>query len=253
MTERLLEGRVALVTGAGRGIGAAIAEQFAEAGAAVVVADRDAPLAESSAARIAEGGARVLPLVLDIADVASHAAAVSRIESEFGGLDVLVNNAGVGPHAAFLEVTPELWDEVHSINARGTFFLTQHVAARMVEQGRGGSIINVTSVVADRVWLASTAYAASKAAVRTVTEYAAAELGPHGIRVNNLCPGPTDTPLSAPRYRDPEYRASILEVVPLRRIGTPMDLARAALFLASDQSSFTTGSTLYVEGGRRVG
>jgi glucose 1-dehydrogenase len=248
-----LEGRVAIVTGGGSGIGEAIAERFAREGARVAVVDRDADAAIRVAERIAADGGVAEAIVLDIADLAAHDPALDEVEVRLGTPRILVNNAGVGGHSDLLDVTPELWDRVHGINARGTFFLLQRTAARMVAAREGGSIVNVTSVVAERVWLPSTTYAASKAVVRTVTEYAAAELGRHGIRVNNLCPGPTDTPLSAPRYLDPEYRQSILDVLPVGRIGTPDDMANAALFLASDASAFTTGSTLFVEGGRRVG
>ncbi|MEO8529195.1 MAG: SDR family oxidoreductase [Pseudolysinimonas sp.] len=250
---RPLEGRVAIVTGGGSGIGEAIAERFAHEGAIVAVLDRDASAAESVAARITSDGGRAAAIVLDIADLGAQEAALALIEAQLGPPRILINNAGVGGHSDLLEVTPELWDRTHGINARGTFFLLQRTAARMVSAGVGGSIVNVTSVVAERVWMPSTAYAASKAAVRTVTEYAAAELGQYGIRVNNLCPGPTDTPLSATRYLDPVFRQSMLDVLPVGRIGTPADMANAALFLASDASSFTTGSTVFVDGGRRVG
>lgn len=248
-----LAGRVAVVTGGARGIGAAICQHFAQAGAAVAVVDRDPAPARENADALVAGGTRAAAFELDVSEVERHDAVLDAVEGALGPIDVLVNNAGIGEHKAFLDVTPQLWDRTHQINARATFFLTQSCAKRLVAAGRPGSIINVTSVVVDRVWLLNSAYAASKAAVRSTTEYAAAELGPHGIRVNNLCPGPTDTPLSAPRYQDPKFRESLLEVVPLKRIGSPDDLARAAVFLASDASAFTTGSTLYVEGGRRVG
>lgn len=247
-----LAGKTAIVTGGARGIGAAICEHFVSAGAKVAILDRDGAAAEAHARQLQADGGRAAAFELDISRVDQHAVALDVLEAELGSVEILVNNAGIGEHQAFLEVTPDLWDRTHQINARGTFFLMQECARRMIAAGISGSIINVTSVVVDRVWLLNSAYAASKAAVRSATEYAAAELGPHGIRVNNLCPGPTDTPLSAPRYQDPAFRESLLEVVPLKRIGTPDDLAHAAVFLASNASSFTTGSTLYVEGGRRV-
>ncbi|GAB3616652.1 glucose 1-dehydrogenase [Okibacterium endophyticum] len=243
-----LEDRVAIVTGGGGGIGAAIVRRYAEAGARVAVLDLDVGAARS----VSEATRGAEAFGLDVADVEAHHAVLDAVEDRMGPASVLVNNAGVGTHADVLDVTPEQWDRVHSVNARGTFFFMQEFARRLVAAGTGGSIINVTSVVADRVWLPSTAYAASKAVVRTFTEYAAAELGRHGIRVNNLCPGPTDTPLSAPRYSDPGFRASLLEAIPLRRIGSTRDLADAALFLASDTSAFTTGTTLYVDGGRHL-
>ncbi|MBN9173602.1 MAG: SDR family oxidoreductase [Microbacterium sp.] len=244
-----MAGTVCLVTGGGQGIGQAIAARLHAEGARVAIADRDLERARDAAAAL--DGA--IAVELDVADLDAHASALDEVERRLGVVGVLVNNAGVGPHSALLDVTPDLWDTVHSVNLRGAFFLLQAVARRMVAHGIAGSIVNVTSVVADRVWMPSTAYAASKRALATVTEYAAAELGPHGIRVNNLCPGPTDTPLSAPRYQDPAFREAMVARLPLGRVGTPGDLAEAALFLASDSSAFTTGSTLYVEGGRRVG
>lgn len=248
-----LEQRVAIVTGGGGGIGRAICRRFAGAGALVGVLDRDLAAAEECAAELDESGARSLALEADVADLASHESLLAQVEKQLGPVDVLVNNAGIGRHARMLDVTAEDWDALQAVNTRGAFFLMQAVAKRMVAANRPGSIINVTSVAAEIVWLQNTAYAASKAALKATTEYAAAELGPFGIRVNVLCPGPTDTPLSAPRYQDPEFRKGLLEVLPLRRVGTPEDLANAALFLASDASAFTTGSVIFVDGGRRVG
>lgn len=137
-------------------------------------------------------------------------------------------------------------------DVKGAFFMMQHVAARMVRAGKGGSIINVTSVAAEIPWQPNSAYGPSKAALKHATKFAASELGEHQIRVNNLCPGPTETPLTAPLYDD-ELRARFLKLMPLGRLGQPRDLANAAVFLASDRSAFTTGSTVYVEGGRLVG
>lgn len=248
-----LAGRVCLVTGAGRGIGEAVATRFAEEGGTVALADRDDASVSEVAGRLRDRGLAAHAYALDVADLDGHEPVLRAVTDELGVVDVLVNNAGVGPHAAFLDVTPELWDHIHAVNLRGTFFLTRLVARHLVDAGRPGSVVNVTSVVAHTVWMPSVAYAASKAALVAVTEYAAAELGPQGIRVNALCPGPTDTPLSAPRYSDPAFRAGMLERIPLRRLGRPDDLAEAAVFLASDESSFTTGSTLFVDGGRRVG
>lgn len=245
-----LQDAVALVTGGGSGIGRAICIRFAAEGAKVAVVDRDNTAAQAAATEVSRAGGSAVAIEHDIADVAAQPRVFDAIEMQFGCVTILVNNAGIGEHRPFLEVTPELWDRHHEINARGTFFLMQEGARRMIAAGRGGSIINVTSVVAERPWLHNTAYAASKAAVRIATAYAATELGPYGIRVNNLAPGPTDTPLSAPRYMDTDYRRDILNSVPLGRLGTPDDLANAALFLASDHASFITGVTLAVDGGR---
>lgn len=248
-----LAGRVAAVTGGASGIGAGIVAGFAAEGASVAILDRDVAAGRACAGALQAAGFNVAAFDFDVARIEDHGAVLGQIEAELGPLRVLVNNAGIGPHADFLEVTPEAWDALHAVNSRGAFFLMQAAARRMISHGHGGSIINVTSVVVERIWLENTAYAAHKAALAKASEYAARELGPYGIRVNVLAPGPTDTPLSAPRYRDPEYRERLLQVIPLRRIGTPDDLARAAVFLASDASSFTTGQTIHVDGGRRVG
>lgn len=248
-----LTGRVAAVTGGASGIGAGIAAGLAAEGAPVAILDRDAAAGRARARALRAAGLDVAAFALDVARIEDHDAVLDQVEAELGPLRVLVNNAGIGPHADFLDVTPQMWDALHAVNARGAFFLMQAAARRMIGHGHGGSIINVTSVVVERIWLENTAYAAHKAALAKAGEYAAKELGPYGIRVNVLAPGPTDTPLSAPRYSDPDYRERLLQAIPLRRIGTPDDLARAAVFLASDASSFTTGQTIHVDGGRRVG
>jgi NAD(P)-dependent dehydrogenase (short-subunit alcohol dehydrogenase family) len=245
-----LAGKVAIVTGGGSGIGKAISKSFVKAGAMVAVVDRDLNSANDVAAALTNEGGRATGIEFDVTAVERIDAMLDQVVTEFDRIDVLVNNAGVGFHVPFREVTPDIWDRIHSVNARGAFFVMQCVAERMVAQGDGGSIINVTSVVADRPWLNNAAYGPSKAALRIATGYAANELGQFGIRVNNLCPGPTDTPLTAAEYHDPEFRPRLLADIPLGRIGQPEDLAKAAVFLAGAQSSFTTGSTLYVDGGR---
>jgi NAD(P)-dependent dehydrogenase (short-subunit alcohol dehydrogenase family) len=248
-----LAGRVALVTGGASGIGAAIAELFAAEGASTAIADLDADAARVAALALRGRGLAAEAFPVDVSAIETFDAVLDAVESEFGVVDILVNNAGIGPHADFLDVSAEQWDAVHAVNSRGPFFLMQQVARRLVQHRMSGSIINVTSVVVERVWLANTAYAAHKAALAKASEYAAAELGPFGIRVNVLAPGPTDTPLSSTRYRDADTRAALIDAIPLRRIGRPGDLAHAALFLAGDHSSFITGQTLHVDGGRRVG
>lgn len=246
-----LNGKIALVTGGGSGIGEGICHGFAEAGASVAVVDRNGDAAARVANEISDHGVRTTAVPFDVTAVEAIDEMLAAVEAEIGQLNVLVNNAGVAKYQEFLDVAPADWDWIHGVNARGAFFMMQRVAARMVRTSSGGSIINITSVAADIPWQPNPAYGPSKAALKHATKFAATALGEHGIRVNNLCPGPTETPLTAQFYDD-ELRERFLKLLPLSRLGKPEDLANAAVFLASDRSGFTTGSTVYVEGGRLV-
>ena len=251
--------RVALVTGAGRGIGRAIADRLAHAGHTVVLADLDADAATVAAAAIADTtGAQTDVQVVDVADAADAQTLVRSAVERHGRLDVLVNNAGVARSIDFFDVSPDDWDWLHSINARGAFFCMQEAARAMREQG-GGAIVNVASI-GGKGWhhASSVAYVSSKAGVIAMTRYAAIELAPHSVTVNSVCPGLTSTEIfnAMMQLRSEEagvpleqYVARHTERVPLGRLNDPSDIAEAVAFLASPAARNITGQSLNVDGG----
>ena len=247
-----VEGKVALVAGAGGGIGGAAAAGLGREGAAVVCADIDAAAAEATAAQICAAGHRAIALGLDVRDRPAIDAVVTTTVREFGRLDVLLDCAGVSHAATFLELDPAEWDRVIAINLTGMFHLGQAAARQMVRQGGGGSIINVTSQLAEVARPERAAYVASKGGGRSLTHAMALELAPHGIRVNAIAPGPTLTGLTRASYADPERRRATIAQIPLGRLGESDDLVGAVLFLSSDESRWVTGSTVTVDGGYLV-
>jgi NAD(P)-dependent dehydrogenase (short-subunit alcohol dehydrogenase family) len=247
-----LRGRVAVVTGAGQGIGAAIAGRLGEAGATVVVSDLDAGAAAATAEATTNAhGVRAVAMELDVAEAGAAAAVAARLVDELGRLDVWVNNAGVFPKDDFLEIDAERWDRVQQINLRGTFLGAQAAAARMIEAGRGGVIVNVASVAGLRGgWPGYTHYVASKHGVIGLTRSLASELGPHGIRAVGVAPSAIETPgVMEPMDDGGEFFRNFAATLPLGRSGVPDDIARVVLFLASDLASFMTGTTLVVDAG----
>jgi NAD(P)-dependent dehydrogenase (short-subunit alcohol dehydrogenase family) len=246
---RRVEGKVALVVGAGGGIGGAGAEGLAREGAAVACADIDAAAAEAVAARIRAAGSRAMAIALDVRNRSAVDDAVAATVREFGRLDVLLDCAGVSHGQNFLELDPAEWERVIAVNLTGMFHLGQAVARQMVRQGGGGSIINVTSQLAEVARPERAAYVASKGGGRSLTHAMALDLAAHGIRVNAIAPGPTLTGLTRASYEDPERRRATVAQIPLGRMGDPQDLVGAILFLASDESRWATGSTVTVDGG----
>ncbi len=250
-----LGGRVALVTGAASGIGRATAQRFLAEGARIAAADMndDGLQAEFSGQ---DGAITVGGNVADPADAARMAAAAV---DAFGAIDILVNCAGIARYTNFLELPLEEWQLVQDVNSTGTFLMAQAVARHMVGQrpaDHSRAIVNIASVEAHIV-LASSGhpqvhYNASKGAVHMITRALAIELAPHGIRVNSICPGLTETPLAAYALATPERRASIEKQVPLGRVAQPGEIAAAALFLASEDASYITGEALVVDGGFMV-
>ncbi|WP_419900498.1 SDR family NAD(P)-dependent oxidoreductase [Roseomonas sp. USHLN139] len=240
-----LEGRRALVTGAGRGIGLAAAAALAEAGAHVALAARGAAEIEAAAAAIRAAGGSAEALPLD----ASDPAAVAEALAARAPFDILVNNAGTNRPAPFLEVAPEDYDAVMALNVRGAFFLAQAVARRLVAAGQGGSIIQLSSQMGHVGGPRRSVYCASKHAMEGMTKAMAIELGPHRIRVNTLCPTFIETPLTRPFFEDAAFRDWVLGKIKLGRVGQVEDLMGAVVFLASDASALMTGSALMVDGG----
>ena len=242
-------GKVALVAGAGGGIGGAGAEALAREGASVFCTDSDGAAAEATVAGIRAAGGRAAASALDVRDRPAVDAAVAAAVREFGRLDIVLESAGVAHRLDFLEVDAETWDRVIAVNLTGMFHLGQAAARQMVKQGGGGSIINVTSQLAEVARPERAAYVASKGGARSLTQAMAVDLARHGIRVNAIAPGPTLTGLTRVNYTDPEARRATEALIPLGRLGQPDDLAGAVLFLASDESRWVTGSTVTVDGG----
>ena len=249
-----LQGKVALITGAGGGIGRVAAELFAAEGARVVVADAVAAGAHATVQAITDAGGEATAVTVDVAASDQVAAMVAAATAAYGGIDVLYNNAGVLPpdDGGTLDTPESTWDRVMNVNLKGVWLSCKHGIPALLERG-GGSIINVASLVALMgSAVAQIAYTASKGGVLSMTREMAVEYARHNIRINALCPGPIQTPLMAELLSDPERRARRLVHVPIGRFGQAEEVARAALFLASDDSSLMTGASLVVDGGISV-
>jgi NAD(P)-dependent dehydrogenase (short-subunit alcohol dehydrogenase family) len=242
-----LDGKIALVTGASRGIGRAIAVGLAQAGADVALASRTATALENVAAEVRALGRRALVLPVDVADLAEIRGMVDATVAEYGGIDVLVNGAGVPGRKPTVELTEADFDHLYDVNIKGVTFCC--VAAGPHLLARRGSIINICSLTTTIGLPGRALYGPSKGAVGQLTKSLAVEWGPAGVRVNAIAPGWIETDLSRAALQNPAFSAKVLERTPIGRIGQPADIAGAAVFLTSPAASFITGHILTVDGG----
>ena len=240
-----LDGRRALVTGAGRGIGLAAATALAGAGAHVVLAARTSSEIEAAADAIRASGGTAEALPLDVGDVGTVRAAIART----GPYRILINNAGTNRPAAFVEVDEGDFDAVMDLNVKAAFFVAQAVARGMIAAGEGGSIVNVSSQMGHIGGARRSVYCASKHAIEGLTKAMAAELGAHKIRVNTVCPTFIETPMTRPFLADEAFKSSVLAKIKLGRLGQVEDVMGAIVYLASDASALMTGSALMLDGG----
>jgi NAD(P)-dependent dehydrogenase (short-subunit alcohol dehydrogenase family) len=243
-----LEGKVALITGAARGQGAAEARMFAQEGAKVILADVTDQEGIAVAAEIAEAGGDALYVHLDVTNENEWDAAVQSAVASFGKLDILVNNAGIWRRGHVLETSSEQWDDIMDVNAKGVFLGTKAAIPEMRKAG-GGSIVNISSTAGLVGSKTSAAYSASKGAVRIFTKSTAVQYAAEGIRANSIHPGPIDTDMGDQVWPDAASKAASVSRTALSRMGTAEDIAYGALYLASDESSFVTGSELVIDGG----
>ena len=254
-----LSGQVAVVTGAAKGIGLAIANRFAEAGATLLLADIDGETVRAVRDAVRQRGGTASECVSDLSTVAGAVEPVRAAKAAYGRVDLLVNNAGIYPMVPSLELSEQVWDRTLDLNLKGLFFAAQAAAREMADSGRGGAIINIASVDAFKPTGNLVHYDASKGGVVMLTKSLAKELGPRGVRVNAIAPGGIQTPgteqteLPLPPGVDAEAMLrQMLAALPLGRMGQPDDVARLALFLASPASAYMTGSTVVVDGGMLI-
>ena len=240
--------RIALITGAAKGIGASIAERLARDGFAVVIADVDLAQARTKAAEIVAAGCAADHVAIDVANAESVAAAFAEVDRRHGRCDVVVNNAGIAKTMPFIDFPLESWRAHLDVNVTGTLLCAQH-GARLMIRHRWGRIVNIASVAGMRaVGLGRTAYGTSKGAVIALTRQIAVELAEHGITANAVAPGPVDTPMTRVLHT-PEFRKQYTDAIPMNRYGTTDEVAGAVAYLASDAAAYTTGIVIPVDGG----
>jgi glucose 1-dehydrogenase len=250
LLSKRLEGKVAAITGGNQGIGLGIAERFIQEGAAVAICYRsDAAGSERVAESLRASGGKAIAIQADVSNLADGQRFISETVSQLGELDILVNNAGVEKRADFWDVTEADYDFVLDVNLKGLFFMTQAAVRYLMQAKRPGKIINISSVHEELPFPHFTSYCASKGGLKMITRNLSIELAPLNITINNIAPGAIETPINKNLLNDPVKLKSLLENIPLRRLGKPEDVASIAAFLASDESSYVTGTTFVVDGG----
>ena len=247
-----LKDKIVLITGGSTGIGKATAVRFAAEGAKVAITGRDRAALQAAAAEIMADNGEVIWIDGDVQYIADVRRMVDTVLEQWGTIDVLVNNAGICKTASFLEIEEAEWDRHMAINLKGTFLVGQAVAKVLVEQGKGGSIINMSSVNGLAAEADQAHYNASKGGINLLTMSMALELGPLGIRVNALCPGLIETRLTKPLIDNTDAFGPYLKTIPMGRVGVPEEIADAALFMASNDSRYMTGHCLVVDGGQLI-
>lgn len=248
-----LKGKVAVVTGSGQGLGKWIALGLAEAGADILVADLVVKNAEQTSKEIKEMGRKAFFMEMDVGDVDAVYKMMDMAQNELGGLNILVNNAGINVHKKALDITAEDFDKVIRVNSKGVYFCCQAAARLMIPRMRG-KIINIASAAAFlvRAGIPNSVYAMTKAGIVMLTKALAEEWAQYNINVNAVAPGYFATPMVADRLKDPEAYKNIIDSTPLRKVGRPEDIMGAVVFLASDASNFITGQTICLDGGRTI-
>jgi len=246
-----LQNKVAVITGSATGIGLATAQAMAREGAAVVIdyiaGEQDE--ADKRARQIEQSGGKAIAVQADVSKQEDVQNLVDRAVQTFGRLDIMVNNAGVEQEKPFLEMPLEVWNWVIAVDLTGPWLGSQIAARQMVKQGDGGRIINISSVHEDMPMPTNAPYCAAKGGLRMLMRTIAVELAPHKITVNNIGPGAIDTPLDKPTKEDPAKMKKLLAEIPLDRMGQPEEVAELALYLASDDAAYVTGSTYFIDGG----
>jgi len=248
-----LSGKIAIVTGGNRGIGFGITKGLANAGATVVIANRNAPAGQAAAESAKKEGLNVIAIATDVSDISSIASMVAKVINNFGKIDILVNNAAVVRRNPPEDISEEDWDFTMNINLKGLFFCCQLVGREMIKHKKG-KIINVSSIGSYLVRHGASVYAASKAGVSHLTRALAFEWARYNINVNAIAPGLTLTDMSKKRFEEyPGYYEKVLSEIPRGRVGVPDDYAGAAIFFASEASDYITGQVLYIDGGVILG
>ena len=245
-----LQGKVVAITGGNQGIGLGIAQRFVQEGAAVSICYlSDKAGTEKTVEGLRANGAKAIAMQADVSKLADGQRFVEETAQQLGEIDVLINNAGVEKRAEFWEVTEADYDFVLNVNLKGLFFITQAFVKHQMQAKAGGKIINLSSVHEELPFPHFATYCASKGGVKMLTRDLSIELAPLGITINSIAPGAIETPINKALLNDPVKLKALLENIPLKRLGEPRDVASVAVFLASDESSYITGTTIFVDGG----